>query len=88
MRGGSTIRSSQVGRIAPRSGRDGTTAGACNWRCACCANPPLDALITGESAFETLPQVMARADRRARRRTLPPHPLRTLNLNFACDSEL
>ena len=54
-----TIRSSQVGRVAPVRAADWTCERRLRFALALLADDRLDALITGESRFEELPQVMA-----------------------------
>ena len=54
-----TIRSSQVGNIAPSQRARWDTKRRMALALSMLADPALDVLITGESAFETLPQVMA-----------------------------
>jgi 2-desacetyl-2-hydroxyethyl bacteriochlorophyllide A dehydrogenase len=55
-----TITSSQVGRIAPAQRARWDSARRLHLVMTMLADPALDALITGESGFEELPQVMAR----------------------------
>ena len=55
-----TIRSSQVGEVAASKRARRTHAQRMQAAIAMLADPVLDALITGESAFETLPQTLAR----------------------------
>lgn len=54
-----TIRSSQVGRIPPDRAVHWTYASRMSLALSLLADPVLDALITGESPFEDLPDVMA-----------------------------
>lgn len=55
-----TLKSSQVGHVAPAQRARWDTARRMRLALAMLADPALDALITGESAFDTLPEVMAR----------------------------
>ncbi len=55
-----TIRSSQVGRIPPARAPRWTHARRIRRSLDLLLDPVLDALITGESAFEELPATMAR----------------------------
>ena len=55
-----TIRSSQVGRVAPAQRPRWDTRRRMQLALRLLSDPTLDALITGESAFETLPEVMVR----------------------------
>jgi threonine dehydrogenase-like Zn-dependent dehydrogenase len=54
-----TLRSSQVGSIASSQRARWDFRRRMSFALASLADPALDALITGESAFESLPQVMA-----------------------------
>ena len=54
-----TIRSSQVGRVAPSQRPRWDAGRRMQLALTLLGNPVLDALITGESAFEALPDVMA-----------------------------
>jgi 2-desacetyl-2-hydroxyethyl bacteriochlorophyllide A dehydrogenase len=54
-----TIQSSQVGRVAPAQRPRWDTHRRMQLALRLLSDPALDALITGESAFETLPDVMA-----------------------------
>ena len=54
-----TIASSQVGRIAPSQRPRWDTRRRMQLALTLLGDPALDALITGESAFEALPDVMA-----------------------------
>jgi 2-desacetyl-2-hydroxyethyl bacteriochlorophyllide A dehydrogenase len=54
-----TIRSSQVGRVAAAQQPRWDTRRRMQLALGLLGDPALDALITGESAFETLPEVMA-----------------------------
>ncbi len=54
-----TIQSSQVGRVAPAQRPRWDTDRRMQLALRLLSDPALDALITGESAFETLPDVMA-----------------------------
>jgi threonine dehydrogenase-like Zn-dependent dehydrogenase len=53
------IRASQVGTVSRRGGRRRTTAGRLALALDLLADPAFDALLTGESRFEDLPEVMA-----------------------------
>ncbi|WP_328189263.1 zinc-dependent alcohol dehydrogenase [Marinobacter sp. OP 3.4] len=53
-----TLRSSQVGQISPRQASRWTHGNRMTLALSMLAEPALDALITGESAFEDLPTVM------------------------------
>jgi 2-desacetyl-2-hydroxyethyl bacteriochlorophyllide A dehydrogenase len=55
-----TIRSSQVGRVAPMQRARWTYARRLRMALSLLAEPALDALVTGESSFTTLPETMAR----------------------------
>ena len=55
-----TIRSSQVGRVAPAQRTRWTYTRRLRMALSLLAEPTLDVLITGESAFTTLPETMAR----------------------------
>jgi threonine dehydrogenase-like Zn-dependent dehydrogenase len=55
-----TITSSQVGRVAPAQRTRWNTNRRMGLALALLADPALDVLISGESSFETLPDVMAR----------------------------
>jgi threonine dehydrogenase-like Zn-dependent dehydrogenase len=54
-----TIKSSQVGSVAPSQRARWDTRRRMQLALSMLADPALDALITGESPFEMLPQVMA-----------------------------
>jgi NADPH:quinone reductase-like Zn-dependent oxidoreductase len=54
-----TIKSSQVGHVAPSQRARWDTRRRMQLALSMLADPALDALITGESPFETLPEVMA-----------------------------
>ena len=54
-----TLKSSQVGHVASTQRARWDTARRMQLALSMLADPALDALITGESAFETLPEVMA-----------------------------
>ena len=54
-----TIKASQVGQVAPSQRARWNTRRRMAYALSLLAEPALDALITGESAFEELPQVMA-----------------------------
>ncbi len=54
-----TLKSSQVGRVAPSQRARWDTRRRMQLALASLADPALDALITGESEFEDLPRVMA-----------------------------
>jgi threonine dehydrogenase-like Zn-dependent dehydrogenase len=60
-----TIRSSQVGHIAPDRARRWTRSSRLALALRLLADPALDVLITGESPFEELPDVMAALSRDA-----------------------
>lgn len=55
-----TIKSSQVGQVAPSQRARWDTRRRMSYALSLLADPALDVLVTGESAFEDLPQVMAR----------------------------
>jgi threonine dehydrogenase-like Zn-dependent dehydrogenase len=55
-----TLRASQVGRLAPAQRARWDHARRLALTLSLLADPALDVLFTGESAFETLPDVMAR----------------------------
>jgi threonine dehydrogenase-like Zn-dependent dehydrogenase len=55
-----TLRSSQVGRLAPAQRARWNHARRMMLALALLRDPVLDVLLTGESAFDTLPEVMAR----------------------------
>jgi threonine dehydrogenase-like Zn-dependent dehydrogenase len=54
------IRASQVGTISPARARRRTTAGRLSLALALLRDPAFDALVTGQSHFSELPEVMAR----------------------------
>ena len=58
-----TIASSQVGRVSPAQRPRWDTRRRMDFALSLLKAPVLDALITGESAFDTLPDVMARITR-------------------------
>ena len=55
-----TIKSSQVGEVAASQRARRSVSQRMQAALAMLADPALDALITGESPFETMPEVMAR----------------------------
>jgi threonine dehydrogenase-like Zn-dependent dehydrogenase len=60
-----TLKSSQVGHVAPAQRPRWTSARRMALALRLLADPSLDALITGESAFESLPDTMARVAKSA-----------------------
>ncbi|MDR3079482.1 MAG: FAD-dependent oxidoreductase [Streptomyces sp.] len=58
-----TVRSSQVGTVSPRARASRTYTDRLALALDLLADPVFDALITGESAFEDLPDVLPRLDR-------------------------
>jgi hypothetical protein len=61
-----TLKSSQVGRIPPERAPRWTHAGRMRLALDLLRDPRLDLLITGESAFEALPELMSQLSRDGR----------------------
>ena len=70
-----TLRSSQVGTVARSQRSRWDTRRRMQLALRLLADPALDVLMTGESAFEDLPEVMAQLAAARRRHVVPSHQI-------------